>query len=126
MLRLLGGGDIVNSVRSRELGIAPGGMIKQNIRQDHYDSDKWLKDLVFPISVQLLNSASYKCVTGESPLPCPIDAKAYADAGLPFFDLFEEEDSGVARADAFATSKSVHEMQMARGELKAEDTPVRP
>lgn len=58
-------------------------MIKQNIRQDHYDSDKWLKDLVFPISVQLLNSASYKCVTGESPPPCPIDAKAYADAGLP-------------------------------------------
>lgn len=126
VIRLRGGGDIISYHRFCELGIAPGGLIKQNIQKDHQDPSEWLRDLVFPISVQILNSADYRRVTGKNPPPTPVDAQTYAKAGLPFFELFEEEETDVAGTDAFAPLKSVNEMQKARGELKAEDPAVRP
>lgn len=128
VLRLRGGGDPIQNPHSLELAIAPGGLIKQNIREDKHDPSKWLKDMVFSIPVQILNSAHFRRVTGKNPPRCPIDARTYARAGLPFFDLFEKEDSTVAGADAFAPLKSVHEIQKARGELQeaGEDPLVRP
>lgn len=126
VLRLRGGGDHFTNRHASRLGIAPGGLIKQDIRKDHQNSSCWLRDLVIPISVHILNSADHSCVTGKNPPPSPIDAQTYVDTGLPFFDLFEQEEIDVAGTDAFTTLKSVNKMQKARGELKAEDPTVHP
>lgn len=122
--RLRGGGQ--DDTREIKLSLAPGGLIKQDIRKDKRDPSEWLKDLVIPISVHILNSADYRRVTGKNPPPNPVDAQTYAKAGLPFFDLFEEEESDVAGTDAFAPLKSVNDMQRTRGELQAEDPAVQP
>lgn len=58
-----------------ELGIAPGGLIKQHIRKDTRDPKGWVKGLAIPFRVQILDTSTFRQVTGEEPPACPIDAE---------------------------------------------------
>lgn len=75
VLRLRGGG-LPPSEKLKQMGIAAGGMIKQDIRRDTYDSKKWMRGLTLTIPVQILNNRSFREVTGLEPPACPIDAAA--------------------------------------------------
>lgn len=110
------------------MGIAPGGMIAQDIKVDHYDPKKWLEGLTFTIPVHILNTAAFRRATGIDPPPSPISAKDYALAGLPFYALLEEmpSKSNVSGAEAFAPIKSIAEIQKGRGLTKDEEEVVRP
>lgn len=123
-LRLRGGGLIPPA--GHELGISPGGYISQDIRRYILDPKKWFKDLTFTIPVHILSPAGFRRATGAEPPPCPIDAKAYANAGLPFFDLFEEEPSDISGADAFAPIQSVNQIEQVRGLVSGAEAAVRP
>lgn len=81
-------------MRGLELGIAPGGLIKQTIVADPYSSDSWEPERSISFNVQILNSELFHQVTGQAPPPTPITAQTYADHGLPFFKLYEEN-SGI-------------------------------
>lgn len=72
VLRLRGGGHA--SITS-ELGIAAGGLIKQDIRKDTYDPKEWARGLIIPSHVQILDSLTFRQVTGHEPPACPIDAE---------------------------------------------------
>lgn len=50
----------------------------------------------------------------------------YADAGLPFFDLYEENPSDVSGAEAFGALQSVNEIDMARGQSDGPEPAVHP
>lgn len=108
------------------MGIAPGGFIKQDIRKDTYDSVIWLRDLTFTVPDQILSTQMFKEVTGSEAPPCPINAQTYANAGLLFFDLFEETPSDISGADAFAPLKSVNEMETAQGLVTGQEPMVAP
>lgn len=69
-LRLKGGGSMPS-----EPGIAAGGLIKQDIRKDTRDTKGWAHGLI-PFSVQILDTSTFRRVTGVEPPACPIDAKA--------------------------------------------------
>lgn len=58
-----------------ELGIAAGGLIKQHIQKDTRDPKGWIKGLAIPFRVQILDSSTFRQVTGEEPPACPIDAE---------------------------------------------------
>lgn len=105
------------------MGIAAGGMIKQVIKKDDISADRWNKERTMKIPVHILNSAAFRHVTGRDPPPSPIDATTYADAGLPFFKMYEEP-SGIT--GDFATVKSVNEINQDRGIAGGEETPVNP
>lgn len=72
LLRLRGGGPPL----PKKMGIAAGGMIKQDIRRDTYDPKKWMRGLTLAIPVQILNNRTFREVTGLEPPACPIDAAA--------------------------------------------------
>lgn len=72
------------------MSIALGGSIKQMIKPDNYASKKWSSDRTMRFNVQLLNSDVFFRVTGKQPPPTPVNAKAYAAMGLPFYELQEE------------------------------------
>ncbi|RYP35756.1 hypothetical protein DL767_003701 [Monosporascus sp. MG133] len=55
--------------------------------------------------------------------PCPIDASTYAEADLPFFDLYEEPSS---IAGDFEALKSVNEIEQDRGLAEESEPPVKP
>lgn len=72
LLRLRGGGPPL----PKKMGIAAGGMIKQDIRRDTYDPKKWMRGLTLTIPVQILNNRTFREVTGLEPPACPINAAA--------------------------------------------------
>lgn len=108
------------------MGTAPGGLIQQHIRKDCHDSVIWLRDLTFTVPVQILSTQMFKEVTGSEAPPCPSNAQTYRDAGVPFFDLFEEAPSDVAGSDAFAPLKSVNEMETAQGHVAGQEPMLAP
>ncbi|OTB01995.1 hypothetical protein M426DRAFT_63056 [Hypoxylon sp. CI-4A] len=112
ILRLRGGGG------HELLGIAAGGKVEQNIQRDLYDASRWNETQTIAIPVQILNSAAFRQVTGRDPPHCPIDASTYAEAGLPFFKMYEEP---TAIAGDFGTVKSVHEIDRERGIAKGSE-----
>ena len=91
-------------MRTLELGIAPGGLIKQTVVADPYTSDSWEPERSISFNVQILNSELFHQVTGQAPPPTPITAQTYAKHGLPFFKLYEEN-SGIE--GDFKDTKSV-------------------
>src|SRR6202043_271287 len=77
------------------MSLAAGGLIKQSINTDNYPPSIWDRDNSVLLNVQLLNSESFQAVTGFEPPASPIDAKTYAAYGMPFYDIWNEELSGV-------------------------------
>jgi hypothetical protein len=73
-----------------EMGLAPGGRIRQVIKKDPYGIDDWDTSVHSRCFVHLLNSEDYGRVTGREPPPTPVTAQAYADAGVPWFDWYGE------------------------------------
>ncbi|KAL8913523.1 MAG: hypothetical protein Q9171_001712 [Xanthocarpia ochracea] len=87
-IRLRGGGG--PSIADYELGIAPGGLIKQCVLEDTHPAWIWDTDRKIAFNVQILNSELFQQVTGVAPPDTPISAKTYSSHGLPFFDIYNE------------------------------------
>ncbi|QPC69412.1 hypothetical protein HYE68_000164 [Fusarium pseudograminearum] len=100
-IRLRGGG--VNA--SAEMHMAAGGRITQGIVA--LQKLRYSKTVPVTFNVQILNSASFERVTGKKPPQSPITAKWYADAGYPFFSIYEEP---TTICGDFAGVKSVAEI----------------
>lgn len=73
---------------SDEMGLAPGGRIKQEIAEDPFGLDVWDISVSSRCFVHLLNSEMYRKVTGQNPPTKPITTKQYADAKVPWFDYY--------------------------------------
>lgn len=71
-----------------EMDLAPGGRIKQEIAADEFGIDVWDTAHSSRCFVHLLNSDSYREVTGQTPPTRPITAQMYASAGIPWFDYY--------------------------------------
>ncbi|KAI1087067.1 hypothetical protein F5B19DRAFT_91845 [Rostrohypoxylon terebratum] len=115
------GGDDVSL--PKPMGIAMSGKIAQAIYPDHERRSNWLKDCTMTISVQILDSATFRQVTGEDPPPSPVDAFKYAEAGFPFFKLWEDPSSV---AGGFEAAKSVNQIEQDRGLAQGSEASVYP
>jgi hypothetical protein len=71
-----------------EMNIAAGGLITQSIAR--LPRGDYKKTVPITFNVQVLNSAGFNHVTGKEPPRSPVSAKTYADAGYPFFSMYEE------------------------------------
>ncbi|KAL5620963.1 hypothetical protein FOBRF1_004209 [Fusarium oxysporum] len=83
-VRLRGGSSMAEEP---EMNIASGGLIRQSIVEQPKGEYKKTSTVTF--NVQILNSTSFKRVTGQDPPKSPISAATYAKAGHPFFSLDE-------------------------------------
>ena len=88
---------------SFQMGLGVGGKMKQKIYQDPYGIHSWNPEEFGTINVHLLNSEQYHTVTGHTPPPTPIDAKRYAEKGLPWFDLYDEHKPSIRPSSRFNT-----------------------
>jgi hypothetical protein len=57
----------------------------------------------------------WQAITGEPMPSTPISAQAYANAGYPWFDLYDENKTDVAPSTVFDGVKSVKEMDESKG-----------
>ncbi|KAK9415071.1 putative Ubiquitin-like domain-containing protein [Seiridium unicorne] len=94
------------------MGLAAGGKIKQALCRDHYPKELWDSDFTFSVPVHIVNSNQFRRITGAAPPPSPVSASVYAEAGLPFFNMYEENSD---ISGTFAEVRSVNEIEQERG-----------
>ncbi|WP_419949129.1 hypothetical protein [Candidatus Palauibacter sp.] len=99
-----------------QMGLAPGGRMRQEIYDDPYGLDAWDQRHASRCFVTIANSGQWMAMTGEKPPTTPPTAKEYADAGLPWFEYYDGDATAVAGAEKFADLSSVAEIGAKKGE----------
>ncbi|MDE0371421.1 MAG: hypothetical protein OXI73_02590 [Rhodospirillales bacterium] len=72
-----------------DMGLAPGGRMRQEIYEDPYDLDTWDQRHPSRCFVSIVNTAQWMAVTGEVPPGRPFTAEQYTAYGLPWFDYYD-------------------------------------
>jgi len=89
------------------MGVAAGGRMRQKIYPDKYGIRTWDPDQRASLNVRIVNTRDWLGLSGEPAPPTPVDAAAYSDAGLPWFDLYDESEGDIAASEKLAGVKSV-------------------
>jgi hypothetical protein len=106
----------VERAPSVDMGLAPGGLMKQKIYKDDFGLDKWDQEHTSRCFVHLLNSAQFEAVTGKKPPTDVPTADDYAKAGLPWYQLYDEGKAAVAASPLLAALDSVAALGVKKGE----------
>jgi hypothetical protein len=93
------------------LGIGAGGTMRQKIYPDKYGIGTWDRESVRSFFVHLVSASEFRAITGAEEPPTPVDAAAYTAAGLPWFELYDGEESDIAAAEALARIRSIREVE---------------
>jgi hypothetical protein len=90
-----------------EMGLAAGGRMRQHLYPDPHGVDTWDPGNYGRVFVHIVNSQLWRDITGEPVPPTPVDARAYTNAGLPWFELYDDGLGDIAASDVLANVKSV-------------------
>jgi hypothetical protein len=107
------------STASPEMGLAPGGRMKQEIYKDPFDYKDWDRSTSSRCFVHIANSLVWRAITDEAPPTQPPTAAAYTSAGLPWFDYYAEGAEALDGSEILRQLKSV--IQLGR---EKRETPV--
>jgi hypothetical protein len=107
-----------------DMGLAAGGRIEQKIYPDPHGIDTWDPDERGEVFVHIVNTEQYRELTGRAAPPSPIGARTYAERGLPWFALYDEEERDIAPSPALGGVKSVRAKDAERGVEGDDDTSV--
>lgn len=99
-----------------DMGLAPGGKMKQEIYEDPYYMEDYDQEEGSRCFVHLANSLAWMSITGEVPPTVPFTSKEYTNAGLPWFDFYNENVSPVGGAGKLNNMKSVVQIGREKGE----------
>jgi hypothetical protein len=98
-----------------QLGLAAGGKMRQKIYPDLYGIDTWDSENYGGVFVHIVNSMQYKELTGLEPPSTPVSAQTYTMHGLPWFDLYDEDEGDVAASEKLAKVKTIRETHIKKG-----------
>lgn len=90
-----------------DMGLAPGGTMKQAIYRDEFELSDWATSRSSRVFVHLANSVAWLQVTGERPPTRPPTAADYTKAGLPWFDYYDADRRAIEGAEKLAGLESV-------------------
>lgn len=74
------------AVPTADMGLAPGGRMRQEIYDDPFDFEDWDTSHSSRCFIHIANSLAWEAITGDKPPTTPPTAKSYSEAGLPWFD----------------------------------------
>jgi hypothetical protein len=100
-----------------DMGLAPGGRMKQKIYTDHRSFEDWDLRQTSRCFVHIANSMVWRSVTGELPPTVPPTAEEYTRAGLPWFDLYDGDKEALAGAEKLNGVKSVVGLGKEKGDV---------
>ena len=89
------------------MGLAPGGLMRQEIYEDDYGFDAWDLNLSSRCFVHILNSAQWMVATGKPAPGKPPTASDYTKCGLPWFDYYDDSLKALDGAKKLAVLDSV-------------------
>lgn len=109
--------DMCFAAGASDMGLAPGGKMRQEIYDDPYDPEDWQTDASSRCFVHLCNSMVWQSITGKTPSHPAPTAKSYTKAGLPWFDYYDDSQNLVEGTSTLAKLKSVVQMSASREEV---------
>ncbi|MEO2018301.1 MAG: hypothetical protein ABGZ53_28450 [Fuerstiella sp.] len=92
---------------SCDMGLAPGGLMKQEIYDDPFDPNDWDQTASSRCFVHLCNSMVWKSITGSDPPYPPATAKQYSNANLPWFEWYDDSATAIEATEKLKNLKSV-------------------
>ena len=98
---------VYESSQPPDMGLAPGGLMRQRIYEDSHGFDAWETSTSSRCFVHLLNSVKFLSIVGVEPPTMPPTAKDYTDAGLPWFNLYDGDKAALQGAKKLASMHSV-------------------
>lgn len=93
--------------RATPMGLGAGGRMEQAIYRDPYGVRAWDEASAARCFVHLVTPQDFARITGEPVLPSPVDAHAYASAGLPWFELDDQHVPSIEGSDVLGKVKTV-------------------
>lgn len=109
-----------------DMGLAPGGLMRQEIYEDEYGIDAWDQDNGFRCFIHLANSEQYLAITGHKPPHRPPTTSDYTSAGLPWFDYYSDG-KALSGSDTLGQLTSVAAKVIEKGKgLLPDNDPVHP
>lgn len=98
-----------------DMGLAPGGRMRQEIYADERHLEDWDQRRAGRCFVTILNATQWAAVTGEAPPHRPPTAALYAKAGLPRFDWYDAEAKALEGSTVLAGLKGVAAVAAEKG-----------
>lgn len=95
------------SCASVSMGLAPGGLMRQKVYEDEYGYDAWDMSHSSRCFVHILNSAQWTAATGKPVPGQPPSAADYTNAGLPWFEYYDDKLGALNGAKKLAGMDSV-------------------
>ena len=80
----------------QQMTLGAGGQMRQKIYPDRFGRDVWDAGSVGRAHVRLINAPAWRTLTGEEAPSSPIDIESYTRAGLPWFDIYDENEPTLA------------------------------
>ena len=110
-----------------EMGLAPGGLMRQEIYKDEHGIEAWDTSLCSRCFVHIVNSVQLLHLTGCKPPGMPPTAQDYTRAGLPWFDYYGGDLQAMGGAKELAQLDSVASVKLKKGEgFLPDNEPVTP
>jgi len=110
-----------------DMGLAPGGRMRQEIYDDPYELDEWDTGNASRCFIHIANSMVWRAITGTNPPTTPPTAKEYTNAGLPWFEYYGGDAKALDGAGTLAGLKSVVRLGKEKGDVPLpENEPVTP
>lgn len=100
-----------------EMGLAPGGRMRQEIYRDRRPLEVWDLAHAHRCFVHLANSLVWRAVTGEQPPTVPFTARDYAHAHIPWFEYYGEGETALEGSTVLQRVKSVFAMGKTKNDI---------
>lgn len=99
--------------------------MKQKIYPDPHGIGTWDETNYSRVYIHIVNSLMYREITGQEPPSTPITAKTYAQQGLPWFDIYDDNMGDIESPTVLQQVKPVKEMDKQQGySSQQDDEPV--
>jgi len=108
--------DFCRAIPMPDMGLAPGGRMKQEIYVDPYGLEAWDQEHSSRCFVTIANSLTWRAITGESPPTIPPTAADYSKACLPWFDYYDGDEKPSKGSKILAGLASVAELSKKKGQ----------
>ena len=102
---------------SVDMGLAPGGRMRQEVYDDPYTFKDWDTKHASRCFVHLSNSLVWRAVTDEQPPTVPPTSEEYTRAGLPWFEYYGGDLKALEGSERLGGLKSVTELGEQEGDV---------
>lgn len=114
--RLASADFAVHASAAPDMGLAPGGRMRQEIYDDERAFDDWDLRTRSRCFVHLANALVWRAVTGREPPSTPPTAAEYTRAGLPWFEYYAADRKALEGGEALEGLKGIAELSRTRGD----------